>query len=100
MLVVAGSNPALTTNLNQTKMKIKVIHTPDEENWGEREGVETMVITNEGTKSVEFRGGEPEDMIIGRDLSDAWNIKDLLVMAYNAGKNGEDLEIEQVTEED
>lgn len=81
-------------------MKIKVIHTPDEENWGEREGVETMLTTNEGTKSAEFRGGEPEDFSIARDLSDAWNIKDMLVMAYNAGKNGEDLEIEEVTEEE
>ncbi len=81
-------------------MKITVIHNPDKENWGQYAGVETILITNEGTKSVNFAGGEPEDMSIARDLSDAWSIKELLVMAYNAGKNGETLEIEKLTKEE
>lgn len=79
-------------------MKIKVIHTPDKDNYGQYEGVETIITTNEGTESVSFAGGEPEDMSIGRDLSDAWSIKDILIMAYNAGKNNEILEIEEETE--
>jgi hypothetical protein len=78
-------------------MKIIITHTPDEDNWGQYEGVETEIITNEGASSVSFFGGEPEDMTIGRDLSDAWDISDLLIMAYNAGKNGEELEIEETT---
>lgn len=81
-------------------MKIRIIHTPDEENWGQYAGVETELTTNEGTKSVNFAGGEPEDMTISRDLSDAWDIQTLLIMAYNAGKNGEVIEIEQVREEE
>ncbi len=81
-------------------MKITVIHNPDKENWGQYAGVETILITNEGTKSVNFAGGEPEDMSIARDLSDAWSIKELLVSAYNAGKNGETLEIEEITQEE
>ena len=81
-------------------MKITIIHTPDEENEGMREGVEVVLLTNEGSNSVEFRGGEPEDMIVGRDLSDVWRISTLLEMAYNAGKNGETLEIAHIQEED
>jgi hypothetical protein len=81
-------------------MKIIITHTPDEDNWGQYEGVSTEIITNEGTSSVSFSGGEPEDMTISRDLSDAWDISNLLVMAYNAGKNGEDLEIEEITNKD
>jgi hypothetical protein len=81
-------------------MKIIITHTPDEDNWGQYEGVSTKIITNEGTNSVSFFGGEPEDMTISRDLSGAWDISNLLVMAYNAGKNGEDLEIENITNKD
>ena len=79
-------------------MKITVIHTPDEDNYGQYEGVETQVETKDGSMSVDFSGGEPEDMTLSRDLCDAWSIKDLLIMAYNAGKNNESLEIEEITE--
>lgn len=81
-------------------MKIKVIHTPNEEDWGQYAGVETQITTNEGTKSVNFAGGEPEDMTLSRNLRDAWNIKTLLIMAYNAGKNNESLEIENIESEE
>lgn len=49
--------------------------------------------TNEEKLSVSFGNGEPEDMILCRDLSDAFSIPKMLEAAYNAGKNGEDLEI-------
>jgi len=81
-------------------MKITVIHRPDEEDFGKYEEVTTKIETQEGEKSVSFSGGEPEDMTISRDLSDAWLIESLLVMAYNAGKNGEELQFEEITVED
>jgi len=81
-------------------MKIKVTHTPDEDNWGQYAGVMTELTTNEGILSVDFAGGEPEDMTLNRDLSDAWHISTMLVRAYNAGKNGEPLEIEKITAEE
>jgi hypothetical protein len=90
-----GSIPVLTTN-KQNIMKIKTIHKKDEENWGQYAGVETILTTEEGETSVNFAGGEPEDMTISRDLSDAWSITNLLIMAYNAGKNNEILEIESI----
>lgn len=76
---------------------IIIEHYPDEEDWGQYAGVSTQITTNEGTQSVGFYGGEPEDMTLDRDLSDAWNVVELLKLAYNAGKNGEELEIEQIT---
>ena len=38
--------------------------------------------------------GEPEDANMGRDFADIVNIDDLVKMAYEAGKNGELLEID------
>jgi hypothetical protein len=81
-------------------MKIKVTHTTDEDNCGQYAGVMTELTTNEGILSVNFAGGEPEDMTLNRDLSDAWGISTMLVRAYNAGKNGEQLEIEKITAEE
>lgn len=64
-------------------------------NWGdgyENSGHRTTLKTSDGKElSVEFRDGEPEDMVIGRDLNDALSIPSLIKAAYNAGKNGEEL---------
>ena len=46
--------------------------------------------------TVSFGQGEPEDMSLDRDLSDAYSIFDLAIMAYVAGKNGEKLEMERL----
>ena len=56
--------------------------------------------TDEGSMSVEFGKGEPEDFCLARDLSDAFSISKMLEMAYNAGKRGETYKFEQTTEED
>ena len=37
--------------------------------------------------------GEPEDNSLGRDLNFVYNIVPLMKMAFEAGKNGEELEI-------
>ena len=37
--------------------------------------------------------GEPEDNTLGRDLNFVYNIVDLMKLAYEAGKRGEELEI-------
>lgn len=36
----------------------------------------------------------PEDAIIGRSLIDGYGLLDFIEMGYNAGKNGEELEID------
>lgn len=60
------------------------------------------VKTSEGEEKVRFANGEPDDMTLGRDLSDAFTIKTLVKMAYEAGKRGEPFELieEQIGSED
>lgn len=41
----------------------------------------------------------PEDAIIGRDLVDAYDLLEVLKLGYEAGKRGEELEIEETTKE-
>jgi hypothetical protein len=43
--------------------------------------------------------GEPEDMTLYRNLSDAYNVVDMMRLAYEAGKAGETFETEEETEE-
>lgn len=63
--------------------------------------LELVVISDNGeANSVSFGEGEPEDMYLFRDLSDAYNIEDLVRIAYEAGKRGEDYVFEEKEEED
>jgi hypothetical protein len=78
-------------------MKITITHDLDTDNHGQYAGLKTEIVTNAGNGNVIFRGGEPEDFSLTRDLNDAFKIQDLLVLAYNAGKAGEDIEIEKLT---
>ena len=77
-------------------MRITVTHNLDTDNYGQYAGLKTEVVTNSGKGNVTFSGGEPEDFSLSRDLSDAFKIQDLLILAYNAGKAGEYLEIERL----
>lgn len=59
------------------------------------------VIRDNGEKdSVSIGEGEPEDMYLFRDLSDAYSISNLIRMAYEAGKSGEPFEYELINERD
>ena len=40
--------------------------------------------------------GEPEDNNLSRNFSDCWNIHKLIKKAFEAGKNNEELEIEEI----
>jgi len=42
----------------------------------------------------------PEDAIIGRDLISCGEIANLMKIAYEAGKNGEELEIEELEDDE
>ena len=52
--------------------------------------------TKNGKSSVSFGNGEPEDMTLNRDLNCAYSIPDMVKLAYEAGKNGEELIIEEL----
>lgn len=57
-------------------------------------GLDITLHTNSYKKTITFKNGEAEDFCLARDLSDASYVATLLIEAYEAGKRGEDLEIE------
>lgn len=63
--------------------------------------VEVALINDAGKKvqRVSFSEGEPEDMTLFRDLSDAYDIADLVEKAYELGRRGVDVSFESTTEE-
>jgi len=60
----------------------------------------TAVRSNGKSMSISIGEGEPEDMYLFRDLSDVYSISNLIEMAYEAGKAGEDFEYELIEEKD
>lgn len=76
-------------------MKI-TISTGEEYCRGVQETIE--VSTNNGSGSVWLGEGEPEDMFFGRDLPTVDEIQSLIMLAYEAGKVGEELEVVEVDE--
>ena len=76
-------------------MKIIVTETPNGDLMYEG-SLDIEIKTNEGSEAVSFGIGEPEDMCLARDLNDAFSIQSMLILAYNAGKNGEELEVQEL----
>lgn len=63
--------------------------------------VKVALINGEGKQlnSVSFSEGEPEDMVLYRDLSDAYTIYDLVRDVYEYGRKGIEIQFEKKTEE-
>lgn len=59
-----------------------------------RRAFKITVKTEKDKKQLSFMEGEPEDANLGRDFADIVDIDNLVKMAYEAGKNGESLEID------
>jgi hypothetical protein len=57
-----------------------------------REAIEITTPKN----GVSFYDGEPEDSNLGRNFCDVYQIPALMKEAYEAGKNGETFEIENI----
>lgn len=74
-------------------MKLSVKKFEDLDFW--RMALKIEAETETGQKELSFIEGEPEDANLGRDFADVYNIEDLVKMAYEAGKNGEPLEIDR-----
>ena len=49
-----------------------------------------------GIRKFRALEGEPEDANMSRDFNDIYTIPDLMKMSYEAGKKGEEFEIEDV----
>lgn len=74
-------------------MKLSVKKFEDLDFW--RMALKIEAETETSQKELSFIEGEPEDANLGRDYNDVYNIEDLVKMAYEAGKNGEPLEIDR-----
>jgi len=62
------------------------------EEYDYRDSFKITIETKEKTLKMDFTDGEPEDANLCRDFNDVYSIEEALVLAYNAGKNGETLE--------
>lgn len=65
--------------------------------WDNRGGITIRV---DGKNMFSIWEGEPEDMTMGRDLNDANSVPELMRLAYEAGKRGEEFYIEEVEIDD
>ena len=59
---------------------------------------QTLTIEVDGKGIFGVGDGEPEDSNLSRDFSDCLIVTDLMKMAYEAGKNGEEWEYELIEE--
>ena len=84
-----GENDCPAKFNKSTEINIEIIVTHNTK----IESLTTEIITDEERLSITFKEGEPEDNTLYRDLEDAWNITEMLIMAYDAGKRGEELEV-------
>ena len=72
-------------------MKITETHCLGE--WGNTTSIEILMENEDGDELRFYLSeGEPEDMIFGRNLNDAYSIAKMLKAAYDAGKRDEKLE--------
>lgn len=62
--------------------------------------IHDLFINDKEDLSIRSLSECPEDAIIGRDLIDGNQIIDYIQMGYDAAKRGEELEIEETTNEE
>lgn len=73
-------------------MKVTILYT-GVEIWGYNNILGIIALSKTEEEHLRFEDGEIEDNNMSRNFSDIFLIKDLIKIAYNAGKNGEELEI-------
>ena len=56
----------------------------------------TLEIEIDGDSIFCVYDGEPEDATLSRDFNDCWDIPKLMKKAYEAGKRGEEFDLEEV----
>ena len=72
-------------------MKLLVERFDDQDDW--RSALKINAEVNEDQTELHFIEGEPKDANLYRDFADVYKIENLVLMAYEAGKNGESLSI-------
>lgn len=74
-------------------MIVKVISRTEDE-LAEYDYQDKLEIYVDGVGKFSAHDGEPEDANLSRDFSECHNIPELMRLAYEAGKNGEEFIIE------
>ena len=59
-----------------------------------------LEISVDGNRVFFVFDGEPEDANLRRDFNDCWKIGDMMKMAYDSGKKGEDFGISTIREDE
>ena len=76
---------------------MKIIQKRSTENFQDNHDYRNALMLNinnaNGSKLLRFFDGEREDNNLIRNFKDCYNIVDAIKMAYESGKNGEELEI-------
>lgn len=75
------------------RLSIKVVERYSQDDFDYRESYEIKV-TEDGkvVYALEFYDGEPEDNYLCRNFYDVYSIVDLMKYAYEAGKQGKEIE--------
>lgn len=76
-------------------MKIEII-TPSEELFEEMDYRQFIEVKVDGMKYIDCYDGEPEDSNLMRNFSDIFRVGELMKMAYEAGKRGEDFNLNHI----
>jgi len=74
-------------------MKV-ICYSPTSKSLEERDYRSFYSISIDGKEAFYVSDGEPEDSNLSRDFNNVYRIPDLMKIAYEAGKQGEMLEIE------
>lgn len=80
-------------------MKIEVI-TLSDKGMEEFDFRQMLTIKVDGKTVFNVMDGEPEDANLMRDFNDCLAIPELMEMAFNAGKQGDEISIERVEVDD
>ncbi len=76
-------------------MEVKMISRSEQE-WEDCDYRQAFVVEVNGKVELSVHDGEAEDANLSRDFSDVYNVAGLMLMAYEAGKRGEEFSVIQV----
>ena len=80
-------------------MKVRIeARKEEEDDYGDEYNF--IIVEINGNKFLDIGEGEPEDMKFHRSLNDLYSIDSIILAAFNAGKNGEKLDLKWITEEE
>ena len=80
-------------------MKLQVL-TLNEKEYERRDYRQSLTIKIDGKRVFSVGDNEPEDSNLSRCFNDCYKVADLMKLAYEAGKRGEEFSVEEKEVED